>query len=298
LRQGRARGKFARMTQTLVRQMPLRSLAAACAALALAGCADVMKLLQTTEFQQPSLTFVRATPKALALDTVSLDVTYRIDNPNAVGLSLAKANCALALEGKTVASASPDASFKVPASGAGEITFPTTVHLPELVGGLQAALEKKVLHWKASGEVGVNTPIGIVSLPLSAEGDLPVPQLPKVSLGTPRVSMEGFTRLRLILPIGVENPNGFALPLGAVGGALTFAGAQVGQVSADGKGEAVAAGAKKTVEVAVGVDLLSAGAAVASAVSAGEADFTLDGSLQTGAATLPVKLSQHLSLGK
>ena len=276
----------------------LRSLACALALSALAGCADLLKLLQTTSFQNPTLSFVRATPRSLQLDQLTLDVTFRVENPNPQGLSLARASCALALEGKTVASTAPQAGLEIPASGAAEVIFPTTVRLGELAGGLQAALEKKVLHWKASGELGVQSPLGVIALLLSAEGDLPVPQPPKVSLGSPRVSMQGFTRLLLTLPLSVENPNAFPLPLGVVGGALGFAGAQVGRVDADGKGEAVPAGGKHTLLVSVGLDLLAASAAVASAVSAGEADFTLDGSISSGSATLPLKVQQHLSLLK
>ena len=266
--------------------------------LALTGCADLLKVLQSSSFQNPTLTFVRAAPRSIQLDQLTVDLTFRVENPNPQGLSLARASCALALEGKTVASATPEAGLDIPASGAAEVIFPTTVRLGELAGGLSAALEKKVLHWKASGEIGVQSPIGVIALPLSAEGDLPVPQPPRVSLGSPRIAMQGFTRLRLTLPLLVENPNGFPLPLGVVGGALTFAGAQVGRVDADGKGETVAAGGKRTLEVSVGVELLSAGAAVASAVSAGEADFVLDGSISSGSATLPLKVQQHLSLLK
>jgi LEA14-like dessication related protein len=255
-------------------------------------------VLQATSFQNPTLTFLRATPRSLALDQLTVDVTFRVDNPNPESLSLARANCALALEGKTVASVAPLAGLSIGPSGPTEVTFPTTVRLGELAGGLSAALDKKVLHWKASGEVGVQSPIGVIALPLSAEGDLPVPQAPKVSLGTPKAELNGFTRLRLLIPLTVENPNAFSLPLGVVGGALTFAGQQVGRVDADGKGEPVTAGGKRTLEVAVALDLLSAGAAVAGAVSSGEADFALEGTLSSGGATLPISLKQHLSLSK
>lgn len=276
----------------------LACLLATLALVPLAGCADLLKLLQASSFQNPTLSFVRAAPRSIQLDQLTVDVTFRVENPNAQGLSLARASCALALEGKTVASTAPQAGLDIPASGGTEVTFPTTVHLSELAGGLSAALEKKVLHWKASGEIGVQSPVGVIALPLSAEGDLPVPQPPKVSLGSPKVSMQGFTKLLLTLPLTVENPNAFPLPLGVVGGSLSFAGAQVGRVEADGKGQAVAAGGKHTLDVSVGLDLLAAGAAVASAVSAGEADFALDGTISSGAATLPLKLRQHLSLLK
>ena len=72
----------------------------------------------------------------------------------------------------------------------------------------------------------------------------------------------------------------------------------MGRIDADGKGEAVAAGGKRTLEVAVSIDLLAAGSAVAGAVSAGEADFSLDGTLTSGGATLPIKVQQHLSLSR
>ena len=260
------------------------------------GCADLLKLLQGGGFQTPALTFQRAVLRDLALDRATLDVVFRVDNPNSVGIDLASVAYELKIEGRSLVSGRPEKGLQIPASGSAEVVFPGSVRFTDLAEGLQAALAKKAVHWRASGEAGVNTPIGIVALPLAAEGDVALPTLPTVTLEAPRVVSLGFTGAKLVFPLQIENPNDFPLPAPALSGSLSLAGVHVGQ--AHGGGEAVAARGRHKVEVALDIGFLSAGAAVAQAIADGRAEVALAGLLDVGGVKVPVSARQSFTLEK
>ena len=260
------------------------------------GCADLLKILQGGTFQTPALTFQRAVLREVALDHATLDVVFRIDNPNAVGLDLATIAYELKIAGRSLVSGRPDKGLQIPASGFSEAVFPCRVKFTDLAEGLQAALAKKTVHWQASGEAGVNTPIGVVALPLSAEGDLTLPTLPTVTLEAPRVVSLGFTGAKLVFPLEIENPNDFPLPASGLIGSLSFAGVRVGQ--AHGGGQPVPAHGRHKVEVALDIGFLTAGAAVAQAIADGRGEVALEGTLDTGGVQLPVRARQSFELLK
>jgi LEA14-like dessication related protein len=264
----------------------------------LAGCADMLKVLNGADFQTPAVTFERAMPRDLALDRVTIDVTFRIDNPNNLGVDLARLAYDLQIEGHSILSGKPELGVRIPAKGSGELVFPCTIQYTQLADGLQAALSKKIIHWRASGEAGVNSPIGIIALPLSAEGDIVMPSMPGISLQTPRVASSGFTSARIIFPIAVTNPNSFAIPFAGVSGVFTLQGARIGTASSASRSAAIAAHSAQTVELALDVSYLSAGAAVASAIANGSADVSVIGEADLAGFKLALSVQQHVELGK
>jgi LEA14-like dessication related protein len=264
----------------------------------LSGCADVLKVLNGADFQTPAVTFERAVPRDLALDRVTIDVTFRIDNPNNLGVDLARLAYDLQIEGHSILSGKPELGVRIPAKGSGELVFPCTIQFTQLANGLQAALSKKIIHWRASGEAGVNSPIGIIALPLSAEGDIVMPSMPGISLQTPRVASSGFTSARIIFPIAVTNPNSFALPFAGLRGVFTLQGAQIGNASNASGVTAIPANSARTVELALDVSYLSAGAAVASAIANGSADVSVIGEADVAGFKLALSVQQHVQLSK
>ena len=73
---------------------------AAAALLALAGCAEVGKVLGAS-LEKPRLTFLSVTPREADLEGVTLLVRYRVENPNAVGLELATLDYRLDVDGRS-----------------------------------------------------------------------------------------------------------------------------------------------------------------------------------------------------
>src|SRR5207302_9036734 len=139
--------------------------------------------------------------------------------------------------------------------------------------------------YAASGHVGVDTPLGVITLPLEAKGTLELPRAPQVALGSPKVMDLSLTGATLELPLTITNGNAFALPLGALAGALRVEGAEVGSLQTPELGT-VAGGAAQTVAVPVRIRFAEALSA-ARALRSGTAHIDLRGELRGAGASLP-----------
>lgn len=279
-----------------IRRLALPCLLALAASAGLGGCAQLGSLLLVKE-KRPSLSFVRATVRELSLDRLTLDAVFRLDNPHAVAIDLAKVSYLLEVDGRPLLAGAPPQGLQIAAGGSSDLTFPVTVKFADLAEGLAQALARKVLHWKASGEVGVNTPLGVVGLPLSAEGDLDLPELPRFTLETPVVESLSIVGARLVFPVRLENPNRFPLSAPSLRADVSISGVDVGiartssEVPLEGRGG-------QTLRLGLELSFLEVGAGVARSLSNGEAQLKVDGTLEIGGATVPLTLEKLTKFGR
>lgn len=260
----------------------------------LASCATLQNLAAGA-FTKPTLDFKSATVSDMSLSGATVNLVYTVHNPNGVGLSLASVDYDFQVEGKQVAAGKPPAGLSIPANGSADVTFPAQVKFVDLADVLQTFLTKDVAHYKAAGHLGVDTPIGVVSFPLSKEGQFPVPKVPSVSVQAPHLTDLSFTQATLQIPLTVTNKNGFALPVGGVAGHLIIAGVPVGDISTGGLGS-LDSGSTKQVSLPLTVHFTSAAFGLLQALRGGEANVQLQGSLESGGAKVPVSFSKLLSV--
>lgn len=258
-------------------------------ALTFTGCATLKSLLAKS-FVQPTLTFRDAKVGAVALDQATIHLTFDLENPNPVGLSLAELDYAFFVEGKQVVAGKPPMGLTIPASGRASLTFPTTVKFADIAPVLTTFLTRDTAAYRAQGTVGVKTPIGVVRLPLEHEGSFDVPKLPEVAFGSPRIARLSLTSAVIDLPLKVTNKNGFPLPISGLTGGLSISGARVGTVSTGDLGSLTAKGVRE-LTLPITVNFLQA-ASAANAVRSGSGTLTFDGSVKSGATALPLDFSQ------
>jgi LEA14-like dessication related protein len=261
-------------------------------ALVLPGCAALQALLAGA-FRQPSFTFKSVSLGEISLTGVTLNLTYTLANPNPVGLSLAEVDYALFVEGHQVVAGKPPKGLTIPAQGQVDLLFPASVKFAELAPVLQTFLEKDYAQYRAEGHLGVQTPVGVISFPLAHQDQFEVPKFPAVQLGSPRVTQLSFTGAILEIPLTVTNRNSFQLPVSGLSGALSIAGAVVGQVDTGDLG-AMEGRAARQINLPVTVNFGSA-LAVANAIRVGSGDIGFNGQLRSGAASLPLSFHQNLT---
>ena len=258
----------------------------------LASC-SLLQSVASSAFERPSLAFRDVKLDHIDFTGADVNLLFDVTNPNSSGLDLGAASYALAIEGHQVAVGSPPKGLQVPGKGTATVTLPAHVVWDQLAPALEAVLSRKSLAYKASGTLGVNSPIGLLTLPLEHEGVIEPPHLPSVSLQAPRIVSLGFTGARLSLPLKLTNPNAFPLPLGAVDGTVEIEGARVGRVAL-AQPPALGASSEQTLELPLDISFVSTGLAVASALKAGAAHIKLDGTLRSLGASFPLHLDQHV----
>jgi LEA14-like dessication related protein len=260
----------------------------------LAGCA-LLRSLVSSAFERPTIAFKEARVPSIDFQGAELDLVFAVTNPNSMGLDLAKATYALQIEGKQVVAGAPQNGLAIPAHGTAEVTFPARVLWTGIAPALEALFAQGQVHYKATGELGVNSPIGLVTLPVSHEGTFSAPKMPKLEIGSPRITGISLTGAHLQIPLKIANGNGFPLPLGGVLGDVELAGSKVGHVALS-ETAPVPAGQEATLLIPLEVNFLSAGQAVTQAIRTGVAEVKLDVTLNAGGAMLPFKIARTVEL--
>ncbi len=257
------------------------------------GCKALTDLLRSA-FREPTFGYKSAALADISLGGLSLDTIWGLNNPNSVGISLAEIDYAFQVENKQVVAGAPPMGLQVPANGAVDLHFPANIRFADLAGVVETFLNKDVASWKASGHLGVQTPIGVLKLPISREGSFEVPKVPLVAFGNPRVSNLTLQGATIEFPLTVTNRNSYALPVDQVSGALSIGGSNVGTVSTGALG-AFAGKGTRTVALPVNVSLFGAGAAVVNAVRGGQQQVQFQAQLHSGGQPVPVRVEQLLN---
>ena len=260
----------------------------------LAGCALVRSAVSSA-FERPTVAFQEAKLPSIDFDGAELDLVFLVTNPNSMGLDLTQANYALQVEGKQVLAGAPQNGLVIPGHGTTAVTFPAHVRWNEIAPALQALFAQDQVHYKATGQLGVNSPIGLVTLPVEHEGTFASPKMPKFDLGSPRITGITLTGARLSVPLKIQNLNSFPLPLGGILGNVAIAGANVGRIALP-EAAPVAAGQETTINLPLDVNFLSAGSAAAQAIRTGVAEVKIDATLNAAGATLPFKVAKKVEL--
>ncbi|MCA2981669.1 MAG: LEA type 2 family protein [Myxococcaceae bacterium] len=272
---------------------PLLSLALA-AALTSSGCAYLAQFLRAA-FQQPTLTFKDLSLSDVSLAGLTLDTTWALHNPNQVGLSLSSVEYSLFVEDRQVVAGAPPTGLQVAPLGSSELHFPAAVRFQDLAAVVETFLTRDFASYRAAGALGVDTPIGVLRLPLSTEGQFEVPKVPLVQLGNPRVTGVSFTGATVEFPLAITNRNTYALPVSGLTGTVSLAGAPVGTLSTGGLGSMEGKGVKN-VTLPLQVNFLSAASAAAAIARGGNAEVKLDAQVQSGGLNLPLSVNQLVNL--
>jgi LEA14-like dessication related protein len=264
-------------------------------ALTLSGCA-FLKNFFSKAFQQPTFEFKSVELADASLNSATLNLTYTLRNPNSVALSLAEVDYALFIEGKQVVAGRPPNGLSIGARRNTDITFPANVKFADIAPVVQTFLTKDVAAFRAQGNIGVQTPIGVLKFPLAKEGTFEVPKIPAVQLGTPRIANISFTGATVEFPLSVTSRNSYPLPIAGITGAMSIAGNNIGTLSTGSLG-ALAPRATQEVRVPITFNFASA-AAAALALKQGKGNVALNGQVLSGGASLPLTLSQAVTFAR
>ncbi|HSN14286.1 MAG TPA: LEA type 2 family protein [Anaeromyxobacteraceae bacterium] len=264
------------------------------AALALlAGCAELSNIARSA-FQQPKLTFRSATLDALDLEGATIGFHFDLENPNTIGVDLARVAWGIEVEGTRVATGEMPGGLKVPPNGTAPIAFAVRVRFRDVPGFVSLiGSGKNSIQYRLTGALGVRTPLGVVELPLSHEDVLRLPGMPRFSLEGLAVRSITFTEVTLGVRLRVQNPNVFPLPSSRFDCSLALAGSQV--ASAQSAPLVPVPGSQAAVvEIPVRFSLVSAGRAASAIARGGDVEVALDGIATLAGIPLPVKLHATL----
>lgn len=273
--------------------MKTRTLLLAAALTFTSGCAYLQQFLKTA-FQQPAFSFRNMALNDISLAGLTLDTVWDLSNPNSMGLSLASVDYALFIDEKQVVAGAPPQGLNIPPRGSTELHFPANFKFTDVVAVLETFLNKDTAAWRAEGGLGVQTPVGVLRLPIAKSGDFEVPKVPLVAFDNPRITNVTLQGATIEFPLKVTNRNTYALPISGVTGNLVMAGNSIGTLSTGNLGQMEGKGLKQ-VSLPLTINFFQAANAALVAARGGNAQVNFTAQVQSGPQALPIRVDQLLN---
>jgi LEA14-like dessication related protein len=271
------------------------SAAAAVALLAACGGGHRVPPPPVVPVDPPVLRIDSFLPQAFDATGVTLALQGRIENPNAVALSVSRITYAIQVEGQPASSGQIQGRVSLPAGAAVPVTVPARLlwaNVPNLLAVL-ASRESLPVH--VSGAVAVPGPSGLIELPYAIDGVVVLPKLPSISFRGAWLRDAGVFQTVIELRLQVHNPNPFPLPTGRLRYDLFLSGSQVARAASYGLAT-VPPGGTADVVVPVTFSTIGAAAGAIQGAIAGRADVVLTG--RAGYGALEAVVDARAALGK
>ena len=230
--------------------------------------------------QEPNISFNSVDITGISINGVDLLAHVDVDNPNAFSIPLPKIDWQLFVNTASFLQGSLKKDQTIKSRGKVTLDLPLSVSYDGLYRSFKSLIETKEAAYNIA--LGITFPIPIIEgkvYRLNFSGILPLPQLPKLSPGSMRISKIDFSGLELAWDINVANPNGFSIPFPGINWDYDLNDVSVVKGSFTGAGE-IAAGAAATASISVGVAYADVFRAISSLVNTNEAKSKL--SLDTG----------------
>ncbi|MCG8373211.1 MAG: LEA type 2 family protein [Balneolales bacterium] len=209
--------------------------------------------------QQPGVSIADFKFDRISLESIHLLFDVEVDNPNALAVSTKSYAFAFGIAGSNFLSASQPLTTEINASQTSTIEVPVSLGFNELFETFNTLRNQDETAFDFEGVVEIEVPVlGLVEVPVSYEGILPVVKLPQVSLGKLSVKSLSFTAASLEVDVNINNPNSFGIDLNSfnytmnINGLSSLTGVITEQVSIQAKEE-------NTVTIPLEVNLLQLG---------------------------------------
>jgi LEA14-like dessication related protein len=211
----------------------------------LSGCATLEQVGQALEGQKPTAKVTGLKLTGLDMNGVDLSFDVEVDNPNPVGISLAGLDYDLKLLGSSFLQGDQSMGMKLAANGSSQVQVPVRLGFQQLLNSYRQLRGAKQVGYRLDLGMGFEVPLlGRVRVPVSHQGEFPIPEMPAVSLRSLDVQQLTLSGARLLLELEVDNPNSFSLLLNKLNYNLKLNGYDLGgglvdkqvKVQQDGRG--------------------------------------------------------------
>ena len=177
----------------------------------LSGCAQLNKYTDTVK---PTAQLTGAHIANINFDKVDLVFDLEVENKNPIVLDLAGLDYDFKIEGQSLVSGVTAKAIKLKANATSPVQLPVTLkydELKKLPGDLR---NKDKLAYDLQTTFNINLPvIGNYAIPVSKQGELPVPKAPVIKIKGVKIKNRSFTSVELVAQVEVNNPNDFDLAL-------------------------------------------------------------------------------------
>lgn len=265
----------------------LPTLALSCLLLAAGGCETIESILADAD--KPTVRVSNIDVTSLDLNQASLAFDLEIANPYAVPLPLVNVDYALASKDASFLTGAAQMQGSVPARGKKTVRVPATVKFKDLLAAVAGVRPGQVVPYAASIDLSVDAPaVGRLTLPVKKSGELPVPNIPKVSLAGVQWKELNIRRAEAVLSLNVQNTNEFPVDLSSMAYNLKLGGTQIANADVE-KAVSFTKGQSNTINIPLRLNTGDLGLAAFNVLTGEGANYAIDGVLNVGTPFGPLK---------
>lgn len=173
---------------------------------------SVQEILKTAGVSKPIVKYERVKISGLSFDGIDLMFDFSINNPNALGVSLAGFDYDVEINGNSFISGEQDKKITIPSKGKDIIQIPVSLSFSELIGTYKSFADRDSVDYGLAGSFAFDLPvIGKVSVPYSASGNFPLLKIPSISVEELKLKDISLLGAEVVLKLNCENRNNFDL---------------------------------------------------------------------------------------
>jgi LEA14-like dessication related protein len=228
--------------------------------LILTGCAELAKHADTIK---PTARLAGARLANINFDKVDLVFDLEVENKNPITLDLAGLDYDFKVENQSLVSGVTAKAIKLKANGISPVELPVTLKFDDLKKLPGELWNKDKLAYDLQTTFNIMLPIiGNYAVPVSKQGELPVPKTPDIKIKDVKIKNLSFTSADLVAQVEVKNPNDFSMALKNFNYQLNVNQTKWGQGEIT-QSSNIPKNGKGIIEIPVKLDLLSIGSAAA-----------------------------------
>lgn len=186
--------------------------------LLLSSCAS---LRDAANVQEPTVQFSNMSIQNINFDGVTLLFDFDVTNPNRLDVSAESYNYEFFINGQSFITGTQDERLEIGRESTSTVQVPVSMTFANLYESFRSVLRQDSVSYRMATNVSFSLPVvGSRTVPVQAEGDLPIPKIPRIQFSNFEMKRLSFSGAEVELSLRVNNPNAFGVTLAGADYAL------------------------------------------------------------------------------
>lgn len=177
----------------------------------LSSCAA---LRDATDVQEPEVTFTNVSIQNITFEGVTLLFDFDVTNPNRRGVSADGYSYEFFINDESFISGREEERIEVGSESTSSVQIPVSLNFSNVYDSFRSVLRQDSVSYKMATDVTFSLPvIGSRTVPVEANGQLPLPRIPQINFGGFEMKSLSFRGAEAEVTFRVRNPNAFGIVL-------------------------------------------------------------------------------------
>ena len=164
--------------------------------------------------QEPQVRYSNMSIQTINFDGVTLLFDFDITNPNRLDVSAESYNYEFFINGQSFISGIQEDRIEIGSESTSTVSVPVSMTFSNLYESFRSVLLQDSVSYRMDTAVSFSLPvIGSRTVPVQAEGDLPIPKVPRIRFGDFEMKRLSFSGAEVDISFTVDNPNPFGITL-------------------------------------------------------------------------------------